>query len=225
MKAMILAAGRGERLRPLTDTCPKPLIPLNGKPLIVYHLEKLAAAGVKNVVINHAWLGEQFEKTLGRGDKFGLNIDYSAEPEGGLETAGGIIQALPKLGSDPFILINGDVFSHYDFSQLSGKLKPNFLAHLVLVPTPEFKTKGDFGLQAPGLVVEQGDWTFSGISVIHPKLLSDYSAGRLALAPILRDAMTRQLVTGETYSGLWSDIGTQERLVATEQDLKAGELI
>ncbi|MBE0494543.1 MAG: nucleotidyltransferase family protein [Thiomicrospira sp.] len=219
MKAMILAAGRGERLRPLTDTCPKPLLPLNGKPLIVYHLEKLAQAGVQDVVINYAWLGEQFEKTLGRGEAFGLNIHYSPEPEGGLETAGGMIQALPLLDDEPFILINGDVFSYYDFSQLSAKLKPNFLAHLVLVPTPEFKTKGDFGLQPPGLVVAQGDWTFSGISVIDPKLLINYPVGRLALAPILREAMSRQLVSGETYVGLWSDIGTQERLRATEHQI------
>ena len=219
MKAMILAAGRGERLRPLTDTCPKPLLPLNGKPLIVYHLEKLAQAGVQDVVINYAWLGEQFEKTLGRGEGFGLNIHYSPEPEGGLETAGGIVQALPLLDSEPFILINGDVFSHYDFSLLSGKLKPDFLAHLVLVPTPEFKANGDFGLQPPGLVVAQGDWTFSGISVIDPKLLINYPVGRLALAPILREAMNRQLVSGETYAGLWSDIGTQARLSATEHQI------
>lgn len=222
MKAMILAAGRGERLRPLTDTCPKPLIPLNGNPLIVYHLEKLAEAGVKDVVINHAWLGEQFEKTLGRGEAFGLNIDYSAEPDGGLETAGGIIKALPLLGSDPFILINGDVFSHYDFGQLSAKLKSNFLAHLVLVPTPEFKPKGDFGLQPPGLVVSHGEWTFSGISIIDPKLLGHYPVERLALAPILREAMDRQQVSGETYNGLWSDIGTRERLIATEHQLLNG---
>jgi MurNAc alpha-1-phosphate uridylyltransferase len=216
MKAMILAAGRGERLRPLTDHCPKPLIPLNGKPLIAYHLEKLAHAGITDVVINYAWLGEQFEQVLGHGEDFGLRLDYSPEPEGGLETAGGIINALPLLGSEPFILINGDVYTDYDFADLPSRVDAECLAHLVLVPTPEFKAKGDFGWQAPGLVVDQGDWTFSGISVIDPALLSDYPIERLPLAPILRQAIQRQQVQGEVFHGFWSDIGTRERLEQAE---------
>lgn len=219
MKAMILAAGRGERLRPLTDHCPKPLIPLNGKPLIAYHLEKLARAGITEVVINYAWLGEQFEQVLGHGEDFGLRISYSPEPEGGLETAGGIIQALPLLGDEPFILINGDVYTDYDFADLPSRLDADCLAHLVLVPTPAFKAKGDFGWQSPGLVLEQGEWTFSGISVIRPALLSTKPVQRLALAPVLRDAMQYQQVTGQIYQGLWSDIGTAQRLAEIEQRL------
>lgn len=226
MKAMILAAGRGKRLRPLTDTCPKPLLPLNGKPIIEYHLEKLAQAGIKDVIINHAWLGEQFAERLGHGERFGLQIHYSPEPAGGLETAGGVIQALPLLGEQPFILINGDVFTDYDFSQFPTDLAPDMLAHLILVPTPSFKSEGDFGWLAPsnvgqpGLVLAEGDWTFSGMSVVNPQLVAGYEVGHLALAPILRQAMQAQQVSGEIYNGLWSDIGTQARLIETEQQIQ-----
>lgn len=223
MKAMILAAGRGERLRPLTDTCPKPLIPLNGKPLIQYHIEKLAALNLDALVINHAWLGEQFEQTFGKGEAFGLPILYSAEPAGGLETAGGIIQALPMLGDEPFWVINGDVYTDLDFSCLPIKLTEGQLAHIILVPTPDFKTQGDFGLSEQGLVTPQGEWTFSGISLIHPDLLKHFSPQRLALAPILREAMQSGLVSGEVYSGLWSDVGTIERLEQIESILTLHE--
>lgn len=216
MKAMILAAGRGERLRPLTDKTPKPLIPVAGKPLIQYHIEKLVALEVDGLVINHAWLGEQFEQAFGQGDQFGLPIVYSAEPVGGLETAGGIIHALPLLGSEAFLVINGDVYTEMDFACLPTKLPPGCLAHLVLVPTPGFKSKGDFGLSQQGKVESQGDWTFAGISLIHPDLFKNMSAERLALAPILREAMQAGLVTGEVYPGLWSDVGTLERLEQIE---------
>lgn len=221
LKAMILSAGRGERLRPLTDTTPKPLLMINGKPMIVFHLEKLAEAGVKEVVINHAWLGEQFQETLGNGEKWGLKIHYSAEPPGGLETAGGVIQALPLLGDKAFWLINGDVFTDFNFSNLPRKLPPPLQAHCVLVPTPCYKVEGDFGLNQAGLVLPQGVWTFSGMSVIHPKFFSGLSAERLALAPLLREAMELQQVSGQIYQGDWSDVGTPERLAQINQRQKS----
>lgn len=233
IKAMILAAGRGNRLRPLTDSLPKPLVPLCGKPLIEYHLEKLAQAGVQEVVINHAWLGQKIEQTLGNGERFGLNIVYSAEPEGGLETAGGIINALPLLGEQPFLVINGDVFTDFSFDSLidqawsmqsavgslsAGDLTADVecLAHLILVPSPMFNPQGDFGLTAAGGVLEHGGFTFAGLSVLHPRLFTGLSADVIKLAPVLRQAMRAQQVTGQVYDGLWSDIGTLERLQATE---------
>ncbi|QKI89687.1 N-acetylmuramate alpha-1-phosphate uridylyltransferase MurU [Thiomicrorhabdus xiamenensis] len=221
--AMILAAGRGNRLRPLTDKLPKPLVPLCGVPLIEYHLRKLAAAGIRKVVINHAWLGQQIEEGLGNGERWGLEIDYSPEPEGGLETAGGIINALPKLGEEPFLLINGDVYCDYDFNclvqsarqlqQSSGKM-----GHLTLVPSPAFNAKGDFGLHN-GLVSEQGEFTFAGLSVLKPQLFSGMKVDFIALAPILRAAMNKQLLDGEVFHGYWSDIGTLDRLQEAQQHL------
>lgn len=208
---MILAAGRGERLRPLTDKTPKPLLPIQGKPMMVYHLEKLAKSGVKQVVINHAWLGDQFEQVLGQGEAWGLDILYSPEPDGGLETAGGIVNALNLLGDQPFWLINGDVFTQFDFSQLPTDFDDATLAHCVLVPTPSFKAQGDFGLNQAGLVEPHGDWTFSGISVLSPKLFTGFMPERRALAPILRQAMNQGQVTGQVYQGVWNDIGTPER--------------
>ena len=224
MQAMILAAGRGERLRPLTDTTPKPLIPVSGKPLIQYHIEKLAELAIDGLVINHAWLGEQFEQAFGAGDQFGLPIVYSAEPAGGLETAGGIIKALPLLGDDAFLVINGDVYTDMDFARLPKQLPAGRLAHLVLVPTPEFKPQGDFGLNPQGLVESKGEWTFAGISLIHPDLFKHCAVQRLALAPILREAMQAGLVSGEIYSGLWSDVGTIERLQQIETILAGHEV-
>ncbi|BBP45370.1 mannose-1-phosphate guanylyltransferase [Thiosulfatimonas sediminis] len=222
-KAMILAAGRGKRLRPLTDTLPKPLVPLCQTPLIVYHLQKLAKAGVRDVVINHAWLGEQLEQTLGDGAKFGLRITYSPEPEGGLETAGGIINALPKLGSEPFLLINGDVYCDLDFSQLvaraNGLRSEELLGHLMLVPSPEFNPQGDFGLQ-DGRVQERGELTFAGISVLKPQLFAQMEVDFIALAPVLRSAMReQQRISGALYTGFWSDIGTLERLKEAQAQL------
>lgn len=216
-KAMILAAGRGNRLRPLTDKTPKPLIELAGKPLIEYHLQKLAKAGIEDVVINTAWLGEQFPEKLGFGERFGLRIQYSPEPKGGLETAGGIVNALTLLGEQSFLVVNGDVYSSVDYQPFTQvELKEN-LAHLCLVKTPDFKAHGDFGLTPAGKVLEKGDWTFSGISVLSPKLFVGVSAEVLPLAPILRDAMRQQKVTGEIFEGEWSDIGTLERLQQAER--------
>lgn len=223
--AMILAAGRGKRLQPLTDTCPKPLLPLNGKPLIEYHLEALASAGIQKVVINCAWLPEQFPEKLGDGSRWGMQIHYSFEPEGGLETAGGIICALSELGEQPFILINGDVFTNYPIQKLVESAQrlakqSEVLGHAVLVPNPAFKETGDFGL-VNQKVQPQGDWTFSGMSVLSPKLFANMQQGFLPLAPILRDAMSKQLITGEVFEGYWSDVGTIERLTESEQWLQS----
>ncbi len=221
IKAMILAAGRGNRLRPLTDTVPKPLIEVCGKPLIEYHIEKLAQAGVTEIVINHAWLGDKIETTLGDGRRWGIQIHYSVEPEGGLETAGGIIKALPLLGEVPFLVINGDVYSDLPFDSLIKQAQQmqnpsENSAFLMLVPSPEHNTQGDFGLLENQQVSESGSYTFSGMSVLHPKLFQGMDVGFIKLAPILRQAMQKQQVMGGEYKGYWSDVGTLERLKATE---------
>ena len=222
VKAMILAAGRGKRLRPLTDSIPKPLVSLCGKPLIEYHIEKLAKAGVTEVVINHAWLGQKIEQTLGCGARWNITIHYSPEPEGGLETAGGIINALPLLGDAPFLLVNGDVYTDMPFEPLLKQAQamsqtPEVQAHLMLVPSPEHNAKGDFGLTKKAQVTEQGEFTFAGISVLSPRLFADRPIDFIPLAPILRNAMQHQQASGALYNGFWSDIGTLERLKQTEQ--------
>lgn len=220
MKAMILAAGRGERMRPLTDTLPKPLLKVAGKMLIEYHLEKLKSAGISEVVINHAWLGEKIEQSLGDGSRYGLSIHYSAENEA-LETAGGIINALPILGKDEvFVVINGDIFCDYDISTLPTSLSG--LAHLLLVNNPLHHPEGDFSLTKSGAVEQTGEnkLTFSGIGVYHPDLFKGYAKGKLALAPVLRKAMEQHQVSGESYQGIWHDIGTPERLNELDLYLK-----
>lgn len=208
---MILAAGRGERMRPLTDNTPKPLLKVAGKMLIEYHLEKLKAAQITEVVINHAWLGYKIEQALGDGSQYGLMIEYSAETEA-LETAGGIINALPLLGDELFIAINGDVYCDYDFSNLPSSIAG--LAHLVLVDNPPHHPGGDFSLTQSGLVEQTGEnkQTFSGIGIYHPDLFQNNLKGKLALAPVLRQAMNQHQVSGESYQGIWHDIGTPERL-------------
>ncbi len=218
-KAMILAAGRGERMRPLTDTTPKPLLEAGGKRLIEYHLQHLQQAGIEEVVINHAWLGEKIEAALGDGSRYGLQIHYSPEAEA-LETAGGIIQALPLLGSAPFLVINGDIYTDYDFKRLPVRIAG--AVHLVLVPNPAQHPEGDFVLNADGYVEDQGEprLTFSGIGIYDPLFFKDCQPGRQALAPLLRQAMQRQQVTGELYYGHWYDIGTPERLQALDKFLK-----
>ncbi|TDF82973.1 N-acetylmuramate alpha-1-phosphate uridylyltransferase MurU [Pseudomonas sp. H9] len=220
MKAMILAAGKGERMRPLTLHTPKPLLPVAGVPLIEYHLRALQAAGFKEVVINHAWLGEQIEAHLGNGAGWGLSISYSPEGEP-LETGGGIFKALPLLGTQPFVLVNGDVWTDYDFSRLPQQ--PTGLAHLVLVDNPGHHGKGDFCLQQ-GLVSDGQDGavtlTYSGIAVIDPALFDGCSAGAFKLAPLLRESMALGQVTGEHFAGHWVDVGTQERLAEVEQLIK-----
>ncbi len=218
MKAMILAAGRGERMRPLTDHTPKPLLTVGGKPLIVWHLERLAKAGFKEVVINHAHLGAQIEEALGDGSAWNLKIQYSPETTA-LETAGGIANALPFLGGAPFLVVNGDVFAEIDFKGL--QLKSPHLAHLVMVDNPPQHSDGDFALSS-GKLNDQGNHklTFSGLGVYHPDLFATVERGQAAkLAPLLRLAMAKGLVTGEHYQGVWHDIGTPERLALLDQQL------
>jgi MurNAc alpha-1-phosphate uridylyltransferase len=219
-KVMILAAGRGNRLRPLTDDIPKPLIKVQNKSLIERHLEKIPNT---QVVVNHAWLGEKIEAALGDGHPWRVSITYSPEPEGGLETAGGIVQALPYLtdGKTPFMVVNGDVLTNFDLENLRTQPLPaHSLAHLILVPTPTFKSKGDFGLSSTGKVLNEGDYTFAGISLLHPDLLKGQSAQFAPLAPILRQAIQNGQVTGELFTGYWSDIGTLERLEAAQIDFQ-----
>ena len=218
MKAMILAAGRGERMRPLTDHIPKPLLKVGGKSLIVWRLERLAKAGFKEVVINYAHLGEQIEQALGDGSVWGLNVQYSPETSA-LETAGGIANALPLLGDAPFLVVNGDVFTEIDFGALQ-LVSPN-LAHLVMVDNPPQHPDGDFVVDS-GKVTNQGNHklTFSGIGIYHPALFVDVERGQAAkLAPLLRSAMIKGLVTGEHYQGIWHDIGTPERLSFLDKQL------
>lgn len=220
MKAMILAAGLGARMRPLTDHTPKPLLPVGGKPLIVWHLEKLRACGFKDVVINIAWLGGMLPEALGDGRQFGLSIQYSDErDEGVLETGGGIIKALPLLGDEPFLVVNGDIWCDYDF-QVDFQLAKGDLAHLILVDNPPHHPEGDFLLQN-GRVLEAGakKLTFSGIGYYHPELFSHLEYGKRALAPVLREAMRIEKASGEQHSGVWLDIGTPERLSELDRSL------
>ncbi|MEJ2453416.1 MAG: nucleotidyltransferase family protein [Candidatus Thiodiazotropha sp.] len=218
MKAMILAAGRGERMRPLTDRLPKPLLPVAGKPLIVHHIERLAASGIRQLVINHAHLGQMIEAELGDGSAWGVNIHYS--PEGSaLETGGGIFRALPLLGEAPFLVVNGDIWCDIDFSRLG--LPQGMLAHLVLVPNPSHHPRGDFVLQGGRVSDSEGErLTFSGIGVYHPRLFAGCQPGAFPLAPILRKAMAESKVSGIQHPGLWVDVGTAERLQTLDRQLR-----
>ncbi|SDJ59278.1 Nucleotidyl transferase [Ferrimonas sediminum] len=217
---MILAAGRGERMRPLTDTTPKPLLPLAQTPLIEYHLRRLAAAGIREVLINTAWLGQQFPEQLGNGARWGLNITYQHEQQA-LETGGGILKALGWLGSAPFLVVNGDVYCELEFDGLPTLAEAD-LGHLWLVPNPTHNPDGDFVLQA-GRVSDQGQprLTFSGIGLYRPALFAGCQPGRFGLAPLLRRAMKQQRISGTIYSGRWCDVGTPQRLQQLEQGLDA----
>ncbi|HSG93498.1 MAG TPA: nucleotidyltransferase family protein [Methylotenera sp.] len=221
MKAMILSAGRGERLRPLTDHTPKPLLKAGDKPLIVHLLEKLVAAGFNEIIINHAHLGEQFPAALGDGSRWGAKISYSPELNGGLETAGGIIHALPLLGNEPFLVVNGDIWTDYDFSTLHDCLSGNTLCHLVLVTNPPQHPEGDFHLDNNHHLHVDGPTklTFSGIGVYRPELFAGLTEGKRPLKPLLLDAMQQYRVTGSLYKGAWSDIGTADRLAALDRQL------
>lgn len=226
MKAMILAAGRGERMRPLTDATPKPLLEAGGQPLIVRHIEALVRAGIRDIVINHAHLGHLIEAALGDGQRFGARIRYSPEGEA-LETAGGIVHALPLLGDAPFAVINGDIACDYDYARLAplaGDLRARgLLAHLVLVPNPPHHTRGDFALKGDRVVAEGGEqFTFSGIGLYDPALFAGIARGAKAkLAPLLLAAMGAGKVGGERHDGLWMDIGTPERLAELDRRLAA----
>jgi len=225
MKAMILAAGRGERMRPLTDHTPKPLIPVAGRPLIEWHLAALKAAGVEQIVVNLGWLGERLRTHLGDGSAFGVSIAYSDEGWPALETGGGIHRALPLLGSAPFMLVNGDVWSDVPIAALvtrAAALPEHDLAHLVLVPNPAHNPRGDFGLAAGRMIPACAEsFTFSGVSVLRPELFEDCTPGAFPLAPLLRDAAIRGRVSAELHTGLWSDVGTPERLAAVENLLSS----
>lgn len=230
MKAMILAAGRGERMRPLTDRTPKPLLPVAGRPLIVWHIERLAAAGFRDVVINHAHLGEQIEALLGGGEAWGLQIRYSPEPPGALETAGGIANALPLLGTDePFLVINGDIFCDWNPARATSALRPGDRAHLVLVPNPPQHPQGDFSLLEPEVGSDATSFdgagamrTFAGIGVYRSELFAGIERGRPAkLAPLLRAAMDEKTVSGELHRGRWVDVGTPQRLEDLDRELRS----
>jgi len=230
MKALIFAAGLGERMRPLTNHTPKPLLVAGGKPLIVWHLEKLAAIGVRDVVVNTSWLAEQFPATLGDGERWGLRLHYAYEGPAPLETGGGMWNALPLLGDAPFLLVNGDIWTDYDFARLPRE--PKGLAHLVMVDRPPQATHGDFALDGDGHVRADGadPLTYSGLGVYRPQLLDDWQAitgsyessegkPRFRLAPILKARMRRDRITGEHHAGRWTDVGTPERLARLDADL------
>ena len=231
MKALIFAAGLGERMRPLTDATPKPLLRVGGKPLVAWHLEKLAAIGVRDVVLNTSWLAEQFPTALGDGAGFGLRIAYSHEGATPLETGGGMWHALDLLGDDPFLAVNSDIWTDFDFARLPRD--PPGDAHLVLVDNPVHHPAGDFALQADGRVGSDGEarLTFSGIGVYRPELFLDWRAvigdapgahdtpPRFRLAPLLRAAMWRHAVSGERHAGAWTDVGTPERLQQLDEQL------
>ncbi len=224
LKAMLLAAGRGERMRPLTDHTPKPLLQVGGKPLIVWHIENLARAGINELVINHAHLGQQIEATLGDGSKFNVHITYSPENPV-LETAGGIANALPLLGDAPFAVINSDIYCDYDFAQLpvhaAALAKRSDAAHLVLVNNPMQHPAGDFGLAAGRVTEGQPKFTFSGIGIYLPSLFAHIPRGTVApLAPLLRAQIAQNKVSGEHYTGRWVDVGTPQRLQQLDNTLR-----
>lgn len=227
MKAMILAAGLGNRMRPLTLHTPKPLLEVGGKPLIVWHIEKLAAIGVNEIVINTAWLGEKLAQALGDGSQFGIKILWSHEGEG-LETAGGIINALPLLGDEPFILVNGDVWTTMDFAPLLNVELGENLAHLVLVQNPGQHPNGDFTLaDGKAYTFDQQiigeNLTFSGVSVIHPKMFAGLETGKRPLAPLLKAAMLENKIAASKLTGIWVDVGTPERLNALDLMIREGK--
>ena len=224
MKAMILAAGLGNRMRPLTLHTPKPLLEVGEKPLIVWHIEKLQKIGVTEIVINTAWLGEKLANALGDGSQFGVKILWSHEGEG-LETAGGIINALPLLGDEPFILVNGDVWTTMDFASLLDVQLGEQQAHLVLVENPPQHLKGDFilsnGLAYTFEQEQSGEaLTYSGIAVLHPRMFAGLENGKRPLAPLLKQAMQQQQVSAEKLQGIWVDVGTPERLEQLDQQIK-----
>lgn len=222
MYALILAAGRGERMRPLTDDLPKPLLRAGGAALIEHHLHHLADAGFRDIVINHAHLGSKIVSALGDGARYGVNIVYSAEPDGALETGGGIANALHLLRSDPFAVVNGDIWTDYPFAMLPRKITGS--AHVVLVDNPQHNPGGDFELEgdrvlAPGNGPRQGALTFSGIGAYHHALFEGLPAGRFPLGPVLKQAAHEHRVSGEHYEGGWVDVGTPARLAELDRQL------
>ncbi len=228
MRAMILAAGRGERLRPLTDKIPKPLVEVNGKPLIVWHIEKLAAAGFKQFVINLCWLGEKIKQQLGNGSNWDINIEYSEESEA-LETAGGIIQALPVLGNKPFAVINSDIWSDFSAEKIMDNLQQltdsEFLVKLMLVENPQHNLDGDFGLEKNTLqpYTEQQNkkhWTYAGIGFYKPEFFIGLERGKRAMPPLWTQGAQQKKISAEVFQGYWQDVGTLQRLAELEKHLQ-----
>jgi MurNAc alpha-1-phosphate uridylyltransferase len=226
MRAMILAAGRGERMRPLTDHTPKPLLPVGSKPLIVWHLERLAQAGFRQIVINTAHLGEQLPAALGDGRAWGIDIAYSPEPPGALETAGGIAHALPLLGNEPFLVINGDIFCDWNPARALNTDMAEKQAHLVLVDNPPHHPAGDFALEGDRIgnpVTGKKTFTFAGIGLYAPSFFNGLNPNQPAkLAPLLRAAADQGVVSGERHDGRWTDVGTPERLRQLDATLQTG---
>ncbi len=214
MKAMILAAGRGERLRPLTDATPKPLLEIQGQPLIVRHLQRLHATGFTDIVINVSWLADKIKNYLGDGSRYGVRIRYSEEVDGPLETGGGILNALPLLGENPFLVVSSDIHTDFPFQTLQSSLKYGDLAHLVMVENPPHHPQGDFHLSAAGRLQADGTprLTYSGIGVHHPAFFKGCSPGKFPMLPWWREAMRSGRVSGQLYSGLWKDVGRIDAL-------------
>lgn len=213
MRAMILAAGRGERLRPLTDELPKSLVEVHGESLLERHLENVRSSGIKTVVINLGWLGEHIVERVGSGERYGLEVIYSQEGDDVLETGGGIHKALPMLGSDPFLVVNADIYTDMPVPDVA--LAESHLGHLVMVPTPDYRDSGDFDIEE-GLIrnANSAAYTFSGVAIYRPAFFDGCEAGRFPLAPLLREAADRGQLSGSLYEGLWADVGTPERLAA-----------
>lgn len=215
MKAMILAAGRGERLRPLTDTVPKSLVEVRGQSLLGRHLRNLHDGGVEEVVINLGWLGDRIRRRVGDGARYGLRVEYSDEGDNVLETGGGIHKALPLLGDEPFLVVNADIFTAMPIPEID--LKNNDLGHLVLVPSPPYRASGDFTLEDGHIRNgESPTLTFSGVAMYRPELFEDCEAGRFSIVPLLRRAADAGRLQGSLYEGDWADIGTPERLAALQ---------
>ncbi len=219
MRAMVLAAGRGERLRPLTDDIPKSLVEVGGQSLLERHLDNMRSAGIKTVVINLGWLGDRIVDRVGSGSRYGLDVSYSQEGDNILETGGGIHKALPMLGTKPFLVVNADIYT--DMPVPDVELEDEHLGHLVMVPTPDYRERGDFDIDA-GLI-RNGEvcaHTFSGVAIYRPEFFAGCEAGRFPLAPMLREAADRGELSGSLYEGQWTDVGTPERLAALEASLK-----
>jgi MurNAc alpha-1-phosphate uridylyltransferase len=222
MKAMVLAAGRGERMRPITDKIPKPLVPVADEPLITYHLKALARAGVTEIVINLAYRGSQIREALGDGSAYGVRIQYSDEGPEPIETGGGIFKALPLLGTDPFLVVNGDVWTDFDFARMPA-LPPDAHAHLVMVPNPPHVARGDFGVEGDYIVERDTDrFTYSGLGIYTAEFFAGCQPGKFPLLPLLKKAIAGRKLRGHVYRGVWLDIGTPERLAALDAEVRRG---
>jgi MurNAc alpha-1-phosphate uridylyltransferase len=222
MKAMLLAAGRGERMRPITDSLPKPLVPVGGRPLIAWHLAALARAGIREVIINLSWLGEQVHAALGDGRAWGVSITYSDEGPVPLETGGGIFRAVPLLGPGPFLVVNADIWTDIDFAPLA--LEPQAHARLLLIPNPPHHPRGDFGLEGELVVNRDHDrYTYSGVGLYRPEFFHGCSAGRFPLLPLLNRAIAFGLVRGQVHRGEWCDVGTPARLAELDARVRGVE--